>query len=81
MRTSSTPGGSGSPHARFHRRAVRQNCLAFHENTRLCATASFAQVTERLYDRSRYRYRHYRKHLEPAAAILEPEQSIVSLSP
>jgi hypothetical protein len=47
-------------------------CLAFHENRRYARTASYAQVTERLYDRSRYRYRHYLKHLEPAIAILEP---------
>jgi tetratricopeptide (TPR) repeat protein len=48
------------------------SCLAFHENRRYARTASYAQVTEQLYDRSRYRYRHYRKQLEPAAAILEP---------
>jgi tetratricopeptide (TPR) repeat protein len=47
-------------------------CLAFHENRRYARTASYAQVTEKLYDRSRYRYRHYRKELEPAVAILEP---------
>jgi hypothetical protein len=29
-------------------------------------------VTEQLYDRSRYRYRHYLTELEPARAILEP---------
>ncbi|MGE5269705.1 MAG: sulfotransferase [Thiohalocapsa sp.] len=49
-----------------------ERCLAFHENRRYARTASYAQVTERLYDRSRYRYRHYRRQLEPAAAILEP---------
>jgi Tfp pilus assembly protein PilF len=49
-----------------------KSCLAFHENRRYARTASYAQVTEHLYDRSRYRYRHYRKQLEPAAAILEP---------
>lgn len=49
-----------------------ERCLAFHENRRYARTASYAQVTERLYDRSRYRYRHYRKELEPAVAILEP---------
>ena len=49
-----------------------ERCLAFHENRRYARTASYAQVTERLYDRSRYRYRHYVKQLEPAAAILEP---------
>ena len=47
-------------------------CIAFHENRRYARTASYAQVTERLYDRSRYRYRHYRDELQPAAAILEP---------
>ncbi len=47
-------------------------CLAFHENRRYARTASYAQVTEQLYDRSRHRYRHYRKQLEPAVAILEP---------
>ncbi len=47
-------------------------CLAFHENRRYARTASYAQVTEKLYDRSRFRYRHYREHLEPAIAILRP---------
>ena len=47
-------------------------CLNFHENRRYARTASYAQVTERLYDRSLYRYRHYRKHLEPVIPILRP---------
>jgi len=47
-------------------------CLAFHENRRYARTASYAQVTEQLYDRSRYRYRHYRNHLQPAIEILAP---------
>jgi hypothetical protein len=46
-------------------------CLRFHENQRYARTASYAQVTERLYDRSRFRYRHYRKHLEPVIPILQ----------
>ena len=49
-----------------------ERCLAFHENRRYARTASYAQVTEQLYDRSRYRYRHYLKQLEPAIAVLEP---------
>ncbi len=49
-----------------------ERCLAFHENRRYARTASYAQVTEKLYDRSRFRYRHYREHLEPAIAILRP---------
>jgi hypothetical protein len=47
-------------------------CLKFEENRRYPRTASYAQVTEKLYDRSRFRYRNYRKHLEPAIAILKP---------
>ncbi|KQT61525.1 pilus assembly protein [Methylobacterium sp. Leaf456] len=44
-----------------------------HEaNPRYARTASYAQVTEKLYDRSRYRYRHYRRQLEPAVPILAP---------
>jgi len=49
-----------------------QRCLNFTENRRYARTASYAQVTEKLYDDSRYRYRKYRKHLEPVIAILEP---------
>jgi hypothetical protein len=47
-------------------------CVSFHENRRYARTASYAQVTEPLYDRSRYRYRHYLKHLQPAVEILAP---------
>jgi tetratricopeptide (TPR) repeat protein len=47
-------------------------CLSFEENTRYARTASYAQVTEKLYDRSRYRYRPYIKHLEPVLDILRP---------
>jgi tetratricopeptide (TPR) repeat protein len=47
-------------------------CLTFHKNRRYARTASYAQVTEPLYDRSIYRYRHYRSHLEPVIQILAP---------
>jgi tetratricopeptide (TPR) repeat protein len=47
-------------------------CLDFHENRRYARTASYAQVTEKLYDRSRYRYRAYRDQLGPVTPILEP---------
>jgi tetratricopeptide (TPR) repeat protein len=47
-------------------------CLAFHENQRYARTASYAQVTEKLYDSSIYRYRNYRKHLDEAIEILRP---------
>jgi hypothetical protein len=47
-------------------------CLAFEQNTRYARTASYAQVTEKLYDRSRYRYRPYLAHLKPVLEILGP---------
>ena len=53
--------------ARFDKR-----CLRFHENTRYARTASYAQVTEKLYQRARNRYRNYRSHLEPVIPILQP---------
>ncbi|APR34915.1 tetratricopeptide repeat-containing sulfotransferase family protein [Paraburkholderia sp. SOS3] len=49
-----------------------QRCLNFHENRRYARTASYAQVTEKLYSRSRFRYRHYLKHLAPVIPVLEP---------
>jgi tetratricopeptide (TPR) repeat protein len=49
-----------------------RRCLDFHENRRYARTASYAQVTEKLYDRSRYRYRGYRAELAPVIPILAP---------
>ena len=49
-----------------------ENCLNFHENMRYARTASYAQVTEKLYDRSRLRYRKYVKQLAPVIPILKP---------
>jgi tetratricopeptide (TPR) repeat protein len=49
-----------------------RRCLDFHENRRYARTASYAQVTEKLYDRSRYRYRAYLKELQPVISLLEP---------
>ncbi|MDE8350150.1 MAG: sulfotransferase [Acidocella sp.] len=49
-----------------------KKCLSFEKNTRYARTASYAQVTEKLYDRSRYRYRPYLKHLDPVLARLQP---------
>ncbi len=46
--------------------------LHFENNARYARTASYAQVVEKLYDRSRYRYRHFLKHLGPAIDILGP---------
>ncbi|MDE2390263.1 MAG: sulfotransferase, partial [Rhodospirillales bacterium] len=47
-------------------------CLSFEKNTRYARTASYAQVAEKLYDRSRYRYRPYLKHLAPVVEVLRP---------
>jgi hypothetical protein len=52
--------------------AFDRRCLDFHENKRYARTASYAQVTEKLYDRSRYRHRAYRDQLAPVIPILEP---------
>jgi tetratricopeptide (TPR) repeat protein len=49
-----------------------ERCLEFHKNTRYARTASYAQVTETLYKSSLYRYKNYRKHLEPIIPVLEP---------
>lgn len=46
-------------------------CLSFHENRRYARTASYAQVSEKLYDRSRFRYRHYLAELAPIVPVLE----------
>ena len=47
-------------------------CLRFDENRRYARTASYAQVAEPLYGRSRYRYRHYLAQLQPVMPILRP---------
>ena len=49
-----------------------ERCVNFQDNRRLPQTPSYAQVTQKLYDRSRFRYRHYGKHLEPVIPILKP---------
>lgn len=49
-----------------------ERCLAFHENQRYARTASYAQVTEKLYTRSRFRYRNYRQQIEAILPILQP---------
>lgn len=46
--------------------------LAFHENARPARTASYAQVTEKLYTRSVYRHRNYIKHLVSVVPTLQP---------
>ena len=49
-----------------------ERCLRFHENVRYARTASYAQVAEKLYRRSKFRYRNYMAQLEPAIRILQP---------
>jgi Flp pilus assembly protein TadD len=46
-------------------------CLRFHENRRYAPTPSYAQVTEKLHDRSINRHRHYTQHLKPFVSRLE----------
>jgi hypothetical protein len=46
-------------------------CLTFHENRRYAPTPSYAQVTEKLNDRSIGRYRRYLAHLRPFAPQLQ----------
>jgi tetratricopeptide (TPR) repeat protein len=47
-------------------------CLKPHENARYARTASYAQVKEKIYTRSRFRYRNYMDHLDPILPILQP---------
>ena len=47
-------------------------CLEFHKHANGVRTASYAQVTEKLYTRSVARYRNYRKQLEPVIPMLLP---------
>ena len=47
-------------------------CVEFHRNQRNARTASYAQVTEKIYTRSVYRYRHYREQLEAIVPVIAP---------
>lgn len=47
-------------------------CVDFHKNMRYARTASYAQVSEKLYTRSIFRYRNYLKYLEPVLPVLAP---------
>lgn len=47
-------------------------CLNPHENKRYARTASYAQVKEKIYTRSRFRYLNYLDHLQPILPILQP---------
>lgn len=52
--------------------SVEPACLKFHENPRYAPTPSYAQVTERLNDRSIGRHQRYAQQLEPYARQLAP---------
>jgi Tfp pilus assembly protein PilF len=47
-------------------------CLRFHENRRYAPTPSYAQVAERLNDKSVNRHRHYAQSLAPHVSRLAP---------
>jgi len=47
-------------------------CLDFHKNKRYARTASYAQVTENLYDSSVFRHLNYVDHIQEILPILEP---------
>jgi len=49
-----------------------EQCMDFHKNERYARTASYAQVTEKLYTSSVHRYKNYRSHLDKIIPILEP---------
>ena len=52
--------------------AFADSCLNFHENPRYAPTPSYAQVTEKLNDRSIGRYRNYLRQLAPWMSKLQP---------
>jgi tetratricopeptide (TPR) repeat protein len=53
-------------------------CLRFHENPRYAATPSYAQVSEKLNDRSVGRHRHYAARLREFEAPLRPVLAAMS---
>jgi len=49
-----------------------ESCLDFHKSKRVARTASYAQVNQKLYKSSMYRYKNYRKQVESIIPILMP---------
>lgn len=49
-----------------------ERCLEFYNSKRVVRTASYAQVNKKLYTSSMYRYKNYRKEIEPIIPILMP---------
>jgi TPR repeat protein/Tfp pilus assembly protein PilF len=52
--------------------SFEDRCVGFDDNVRLPQTPSYAQVTEKVHHRSRFRYRNYLKYLEPVIPIVQP---------
>ena len=46
-------------------------CLQHHKSDRVVKTASYEQVTQKIYTSSLYRYRNYREAVQPVIPILE----------
>ena len=46
-------------------------CLRFNESKRIARTASYAQVTQKIYTSSRYRYKNYYAQLRPVFPLIE----------
>jgi tetratricopeptide (TPR) repeat protein len=48
------------------------NCVEYYKNKRQARTPSYADVKEKIYTDSTYRYRNYVRHVEKIVPILEP---------
>lgn len=57
---------------RFLELPFEEACLDFHRNPRYAPTPSYAQVTEKLNDKSIGRHRHYARQLAPFLPDLDP---------
>ena len=53
-----------------------ENCLKFHENTRLVRTASVAQVRQPIYNTSVARWKLFSRHLRPLLALVRNYRSM-----
>ena len=55
--------------------------LDYHKSDRIIMTPSFHQASKPIYTSSMYRWKNYRKHIEPLTEILgQPEQFNRSLN-
>jgi len=52
--------------------SFEKECLDFYQDKNHTKTASYAQVTQPLYDSSKFRYKPYLQYLDPAIEVLEP---------